>query len=66
MKQVTLYTASSLRQAQIKQKEYEKLECNNKYARWGDKDENFDLNLEKWGVNTSDLKKAHAVPRRRF
>ena len=40
-KQVTLYTTSSLRQAQIKQKEYEKLECNNKYTRWGDEDENL-------------------------
>ena len=61
MKQATLYTASSLRQAQIKQKEYKKLECNNKYVHWGDKDENFDLNLEKWVVNTADLKKAYAV-----
>ena len=66
MKQATLYTASSLHQARIKQKEYKKLEYNNKYARWGYEDENFDLNLEKWSVNTADLKKVHAVPRHRF
>ena len=33
MKQATLYTTSSLHQAQIEQKEYKKLECDNKYSR---------------------------------
>ena len=66
MKQATLYTASSLRWAQIKQQQCEKLECDNKYARWEDEDKKFDLDLEKWSFNTDELKKPHAVPRRRF
>lgn len=47
MKKSTLYTASFLHQAQIKQKEYEKLNCSSKYASWGDEDEDFDLDIEK-------------------
>ena len=57
---------STLFQAQIKQQGYEKLKCNNKYACWGDEDEKFDLGIEKWSVNTDDLKKHHSVPRHQF
>ena len=63
MNQATLYTESSLHQAQIKQKEYEDLECNKKYSHWWDEDNKFDLDLEKWSVNTEDLKKPHTVLR---
>ena len=66
MKQATLYTSSNLRQARIKKAELERLDCNNKEARWGDEDEQFDLGLEKWNVDTDDLKKPAASPRRRF
>ena len=57
LKQGTLYTASNIRQAGIKRTELEKPECISQDAQWGDEDEQFELGLEKWGVDVEDLKK---------
>jgi len=66
MKQATLYTSSSLRHARLRQAAFEKLECDDKNACWGNEDEEFDLGLDKWGVDVDDLNKVPKAPRRRF
>lgn len=64
-KQGTLYTSANIRRARIKRDELEKPNCDTPDALWGDDDEQFDLGLEKWGVNIEELKKPLG-PRRVF
>ena len=66
MKQATLYTSSALRRARIARAELEKIDSASKEARWGDEDVKFDLGLEKWGVDTAELKAPPKMPRRLF
>ena len=65
LKQGTLYTSSNIRRARIKRKELERPDCKSHRACWGGDDEQFDLGLEKWGVDVEELKKA-LCPRRVF
>ena len=65
LKQGTLYTSSNIRRARIKRKELEKPDCMSPQACWGGDDEQFDLGLEKWGVDVETLKKP-VGPRRLF
>ena len=64
-KQGTLYTSANIRRARIKRDELERPNCETPDALWGDDDEQFDLGLEKWGVNVEELKKPLG-PRRVF
>jgi hypothetical protein len=65
LKQGTLYTSSNIRRARIKRNELERPDCNSHRACWGSEDEQFDLGLEKWGVDVHALKKPLG-PRRLF
>ena len=65
LKQGTLYTSSNICRARIKREELEKPDCTSHQAVWGDDDEQFDLGLEKWGVDVDSLKKPLG-PRRLF
>ena len=65
-KQATLYTSSALRRARIARAELEKIDSASKEACWGDEDLKFDLGLEKWGVDTAELKAPPKMPRRLF
>lgn len=56
-KQGALYTSANVRRARIKTKELEKTGVLLPDAVWGDDDEQFDLGLEKWGVDVQELKK---------
>jgi hypothetical protein len=60
-----LYTSSNIRRAQIKREELERPDCNAPSEVWGEEDEQFELGLEKWGVDIDDLKKP-IRPRRLF
>ncbi|KAL3765246.1 LOW QUALITY PROTEIN: hypothetical protein ACHAW5_010865 [Stephanodiscus triporus] len=64
-KQGTLYTSANIHRARIKRDNLEKPNCDTPDALWGDDDEQFDLGLEKWGVNVEELKKPLG-PRRVF
>ncbi len=65
LKQGTLYTSANIRRARIKRMELEKPGCTKPEAVWGSDDEQFDLGLEKWGVDVLELKKPLG-PRRLF
>ena len=65
LKQGTLYTSSNICRARIKREELEKPDCTSHQAVWGDDDEQFDVGLEKWGVDVDSLKKPLG-PRRLF
>lgn len=65
LKQGTLYTSSNVRKARIMRTELMKPDCKSPHAIWGSDDEQFDLGLEKWGVDVDSLKKPLG-PRRLF
>jgi hypothetical protein len=56
-KQGLPYTSSDIRRAQVEREELERPDCNAPSAVWGEEDEQFELGLEKWGVDLDDLKK---------
>ncbi len=65
LKQGTLYTSSNIRRARIKRNELERPDCNSHRACWGSEDEQFDLGLEKWGVDVHAPQKTFG-PRQLF
>jgi hypothetical protein len=63
-KQAILYSTARIQEARIKQAALEKIDAKGKDAMWGDDDANYDLGLERFGVDTAEL--STPVPRRQF
>jgi hypothetical protein len=59
-KREVIYVTAKIQEARMHQHEMEKLDAIRAYAMFGDDDINFDLQLEKFGVNT-DISKEPAV-----
>mmetsp|Transcript_4135 Transcript_4135/g.9385 ORF Transcript_4135/g.9385 Transcript_4135/m.9385 type:complete len:331 (+) Transcript_4135:30-1022(+) len=64
-KQAIIYTSAKVNEARILQQAMEKIDAKGKDAMWGDDDLNFDLGLERWGVDVDELKEM-GVPKRIF
>lgn len=57
-KRSVLYISSKMEQARIYRKSMEKIDASGRNAMFGDDDIDFDLQLEKFGVDVAELKEA--------
>ncbi len=55
-KRSVIYVTAKIQEARMRQHQMEKLDATGPDARFGDNDINFNLQLEKFGVNTGKLK----------
>ena len=59
-------TSYNIETKRIKRRDYESMDCQKKRALWGDEDERYDLQLDKFDVDVDEISKIPSKPERIF